>query len=96
MASGVAPPGLFHKRIRALCRRTASNNSARSRSAIRPNAGRDKAFRSLTGGHASARYAAGEWKNMQHNLAEGLNGLIVCGLCRRDNAAVPTATNCRK
>ncbi len=33
---------------------------------------------------------------MQYNLAEGLNGLIVCGLCRRNNAAVPTATNCRK
>jgi hypothetical protein len=62
-----------------------------------PNVGRDKTlFCRFAGGCASARYAAGEWTNMRNNLAERHTGLIVCGLCRRNNAAVPAATNCRK
>ena len=33
---------------------------------------------------------------MQYNLADGLTGLIVCGVCHRKNAAMPTASNYRK
>ena len=43
-------------------------------SGIRTNVGWDNAFRRRARGRASARYAAGEWKNMRGNLAEGLTG----------------------